>query len=449
MTETTILMQSPESEKLILSACMNAGRSTLLDNLLGLISDTDFHVEMHGILWNCIRVLRETGSSHDPATVLDYTRRKGLFIGGIEYMGSLIEDPLALVASDEAVLAAATRVKGYAALRGLQAALNSASQMCAASGPEGLDGILGFVDDSVQSLRKTVHTSRTGPESLPQIMDELMLTMEKQMDGELVPATPTGYTDLDKVINGLADEDLIVIGARPSMGKTAFAINIALNLNEADPDVCILVFSLEMKKIALGQRALARKARVDLTHIIRADLADHEWTRVSEGLALLGNSNVWIDDSPGLTIHDIRARARAFVAKHGRCKIFVDYLQYVSPSEGRTETRDHVAIVSRGLKNLARELKSPVVALSQLSRALEARTNKRPMMSDLRESGAIEQDADIIMFVYRDEVYHPDTKEPGVAEIITAKNRNGPTGTAKLGFSGSISSFFNIDNHDL
>lgn len=443
MTEAALpAMHSTESEKLILSVCMNPERSPLLDNLLGLVADSDFHVEFHGVLWNCIRVLRETGAAHDPTSVLDYTRRRNLFVGGVEYMGNLIEDPLAAAASDDAVLSAASRVKTYATLRGLQTMLSGAAQMCAASGPEGLENILSYVDDGVQSLRKTLHTSRTGPQSMPEVMNEVMLGMEQQMDGELVPATATGYPDLDNYINGLADEDFVVIGARPSMGKTAFAVNVAENISDGGDQV--LIFSLEMKKTALGQRALARKARVDLKNIIRAELSEHEWSRVSEGIHSLGQSKVWIDDSPGLTIHDIRARARAFVAKHGKCKIMVDYLQFVSVADGRTETKDHVSAVSRGLKNLARELKTPVVALSQLSRSLESRTNKRPMMSDLRESGAIEQDADIILFVYRDEVYNPDTKEPGVAEIITAKNRNGPTGVAKLGFSGNISAFFNL-----
>jgi len=443
MTEVTLpAVHSTESEKLILSVCLNPERAPLLDTLLGLIAESDFHVEFHGVLWSCIRVLRETSAAHDPTAVLDYTRRRNLFVGGVEYMGSLIEDPLAAVASDNAVLSAASRVKSYATLRGLQGMLSGAAQMCAASGPDGLENILSYVEDGVQSLRKTLHTSRTGPQSMLDVMNEVMMGMEQQMDGELVPATPTGYTDLDNVINGLADEDFVVIGARPSMGKTAFAVNVAENISDGGDQV--LFFSLEMKKTALGQRALARKARVDLKNIIRAELSDQEWSRVSEGLNTLGRSKVWIDDSPGLTIHDIRARSRAFVAKHGKCKIMVDYLQYVSVTDGRSETKDHVSTVSRGLKNLARELKTPVVALSQLSRSLEARTNKRPMMSDLRESGAIEQDADIIMFVYRDEVYNPDTKEPGIAEIITAKNRNGPTGTSKLGFTGSLSTFYNL-----
>jgi replicative DNA helicase len=423
---------------------MHPGRSSLLDNLLGLVADSDFHIEFHGVLWSCIRVLRETGGAHDPTAVLDYTRRKNLFVGGVEYMGTLIEHPMASVASDQAVLSAANRIKTYATLRGLQVMLSGAAQMCTNSGPDGLEDILSYVDDSVQSLRKTLHTSRTGPESMPKIMDEVMLGMEKQMDGEWVPATPTGYFELDNIISGLADEDLVVIGARPSMGKSALMVNIAENLSDAGDDV--LIFSLEMKKTALGQRALARKARVDLKYIMRAELSDSDWGRVSEGLHALSSSRVWIDDSPGLTIHDIRARARDFVAKNGKCKIMVDYLQYISSANGRTEIKDHVAGVSRGLKNLARELKVPVVALSQLSRVVETRTNKRPMMSDLRESGAIEQDADIIMFVYRDEYYNRDTKEPGVSEIITAKNRNGPIGTAKLGFSGNISAFYNLEH---
>jgi len=433
-------MHSIESEKLVLATAMNTGRRPLLDGLLGLISASDFHTEMHGILWGCIRVLAETGGSYDATSVLDYTRRKNLFVGGVEYLASLVEDPLASAASDESVLSAASRIKTFSTLRSLRLMLQEATAMCE-QGPDSLETVFSFIDDGAQSLRKTLHTSRTGPQSMPEIMDEVMNQMELHMDGKVTPATPTGYPALDNIINGLADEDLIVIGARPSMGKTAFLVNIAENISDQGEQV--LIFSLEMKKTALGQRALARKARVDLSNIMRAELTDSDWPRVVEGLEKLRNSKVWIDDSPGLTIHDIRARSRAFVAKHGKCKIAVDYLQYVSQSDrsGKNETKDHVSEVSRGLKNLARELKCPVVALSQLSRTLESRTNKRPMMSDLRESGAIEQDADIIMFLYRDEYYNPDTKEPGIVELITAKHRNGPTGVAKLGFIGSISAF--------
>lgn len=385
-------------------------------------------------------MLHETSQPHDATALLDYTRKKNLFIGGVEYLAGMVEDPLAIAADDEAVLAAAHRLKEYAGFRALMATLQASVRMCE-SGESSLDGVLSFLEDAVQSTRKTVHTNRTGPRQMKEIIETVMVGMERQMDGEVTPATSTGFDDLDQICYGLQDEDFIVFGARPSMGKTASAINIAENVSDTGEKV--LFFSLEMRDVALGIRALARKSRVSLSSIIKAEVNNDDWSRLSDGIHQLHGSNVWIDDSPGLTIHDIRARARAFFAKHGKARIIVDYLQYVSPSRPG-DTREHVKEVSRGLKNLARELKTSVIALSQLSRKLEERANKRPIMSDLRESGDIEQDADQIWFLYRDEVYHPETKEPGIAEVIVGKNRNGPTGVAKLGYTAATSSFFNL-----
>lgn len=448
-TSTQAEQHSVESEKLILAAALDVNRKSLLDTMLGVIAGSDFSVEFHGVLWNCIRMLHETGMAHDATALLDYTRNKNLFVGGVEFLAGLVDDPLASTASDESILAAGGRVKTYAAMRSLQAMLVDAQRMCQQSGSS-LESVLSFVDDGVQSLRKTVQTSRTGAISMMEVMDKVMLTMEQQAAGEIQPATSTGFEDLDKIAFGFADEDLVVIGARPSMGKTALLTNLADNIGmNTSADKEFLIFSMEMKDTSLGQRTLARRARVDLTSIIRAEMGESDWSRVVEGIEQLRDSRVWIDDSPGLTIHDIRARSRSFAAKHVGKKIViaVDYLQYVSQGNGRAaETKDHVSEVSRGLKNLARELKCPVIALSQLSRTLESRANKRPIMSDLRESGAIEQDADLIMFLYRDEVYNPDTKEPGIAEVIVAKHRNGPTGVAKLGYAGPTSSFFNMSN---
>jgi len=444
MTPQTDNLQSPESEKLLLASALDLNRKGLVDTLLSLIAASDFSVEHHGVLWNCIRMLHETSSPHDVTAVLDYTRSKNIFVGGVEFLASLVEDPLAQAASDESVIAAASRVKNYSAMRTLEVTLADARARVL-SGAVSLDSMLSYLDDTVQSLRKTLHTDRTGPIPMYQVMEKVMLTLEQQSSGEITPGATTGYADVDQMINGLADEDFVVIGARPSMGKTTLGVNICENVEE-QTDLNVLMFSMEMKSVSVGNRSLARKARVDLSKINRGEMADEDWGRVVEGIESMRNSRMWIDDSPGLTLHDIRARARTFVRQHGKTLILVDYLQYVSQSNPNDDTRNHVSAVSRGLKNLARELRCPVVALSQLSRSLESRTNKRPLMSDLRESGAIEQDADIIMFIYRDEVYNAETKEPGIAEIIVGKNRNGPTGVAKLGYTNNTSTFFNLSS---
>jgi replicative DNA helicase len=229
------------------------------------------------------------------------------------------------------------------------------------------------------------------------------------------------------------------------MGKTTLLTNLARNIAKfGGPAEQVLIFSLEMKSSALGQRFLASESRVGLSDLMRASIQESDWSRISEGLESMRGVKIWIDDTPGLTIHDIRARARAHMAKHGKCKIGVDYIQYVTARQGIDDMKKHTAEVSRGLKNLARELKTTVVALSQLNRELEKRLNKRPVMSDLRESGAIEQDADIIMFLYRDEVYNPETQAAGIAEVIVAKHRNGPTGTCRLGFDRATNSFHSL-----
>jgi replicative DNA helicase len=437
-------MQSPDSEKLILAAAMDARRGPLLDSLLSLVAASDFATEYHGVLWGCIRVLHETSNAHDVVALVDYTRKKNLFVGGVEYLTALMDNPLAVSAEDASILAAAERVKFFSSLRNMHEMLTQGLRMCEAI-PESLDSVFSYVDDGVQHLRTVNQTSRTGPVSMSEVMNEVMLKLDSRLGGEEDKSiTPTGFDEVDKLIGGLADEDLVVIGARPGMGKTTLAMNISEHI-AGTARRKVLVFSLEMSSTSLGQRALARKSHVSLSSITRGEIHDSDWSRLTEGIESLGNAELWIDDTPGLTIGDIRARARAFMRKQGKALIVVDYLQFISNSAGG-EKRDHVAECSRGLKELAREEKTAVVALSQLSRALESRTNKRPIMSDLRESGAIEQDADKIIFIYRDEVYHPETKEPGIAEGIVAKNRSGPLGFARLGFEGSTNSFYNLSS---
>ena len=437
-------MQSPDCEKLILAAAMDPQRAPLLDSLLGLISASDFATEYHGVLWGCIRVLHETSNAHDVVALVDYTRRRNLFVGGVEYLTSLVDNPLASSAEDASILAAAGRVKSLSNLRNMHEMLTQGLRMCE-TGTESLDTVLSYIDDGVQNLRTTNQSSRTGALSMSEVMSEVMLKLERQLDGEEDnTSTPTGFEELDNIIGGLADEDMVILGARPGMGKTTLAMNIAEHI-ASNLQRNVLVFSLEMSSTSLGQRALSRKARVNLTNITRGDIHDNDWGRISDGITSLGEAQLWIDDTPGLTIADIRARARAFMRKQGKALVVVDYLQFISFS-GRGDKREHVAECSRGLKELARQEKTAVVALSQLNRELESRTNKRPIMSDLRESGAIEQDADKIIFIYRDEVYNPETKEPGIAEAIVAKNRSGPINFARLGFEGSNNSFYNLAN---
>lgn len=435
---------SEASERMILATALNEDRRPLLNRLLSLISNDDFYLDQHKVLWSCVRTLNDANQPHDAVALLDFTSSRQLFVGGVEYLMTLRDDPLAAVTSDEAVDAAAKRIKDYATLRRLVALFKQGEVLCASGrAPE---DILGVVEDDLRNLRKLSQSSRSGPEHIRTAIGAVVETIYRQMDGEAPAAISTGHQELDDLIFGFCDGDLIILAARPSMGKTAGMMDLARNIGTrmgTDSARKVLIFSTEMEDEALGRRALAREGRIDLGRLRSGQLGEEEISRLSDAAYALQESGVYIDDTPGLTLAEIRARARAFVAEHGKCVIMVDYLQNVSAPEGM-DTRAHVGMVSNGLKLLARELAVPVMALSQLSRGLEQRANKRPLMSDLRESGNIEQDADVIIFMYRDEYYNPDSKEPGICEWIVAKQRDGAVGTVKLGFQKTTGVFFSV-----
>ena len=254
----------------------------------------------------------------------------------------------------------------------------------------------------------------------------------------------TGFRDLDYKLSGLQKQALIVLAARPAMGKTAFVLNMAeyISMHSKVPTV---IFSLEMGKESLVNRLLAMNSRVDSQSILTGDLKDSEWADLMESARNIGESSLIIDDTPGISLSEMRSKCRKLKLEKGLGLIIIDYLQLMTTT-GRVESRQQeISNISRSLKGLARELDVPVIALSQLSRAVEQRPDKRPMMSDLRESGAIEQDADVVMFIYRDEYYNPDTEEPGITEIIIGKHRAGPTGTVKLKWMGDIQKFGNLE----
>lgn len=258
-----------------------------------------------------------------------------------------------------------------------------------------------------------------------------------------ITGVPTGFHDFDRMTSGLQSGDLVILAARPSMGKTALAINIAENvaIREGLP---VAIFSMEMGAAQLAIRIVGSIGRIDQSRLRTGKLQDEEWPRLSESVERLREISLFIDETPGLTVSELRASARRLARRCGKLGlIVVDYLQLMSGSgSGDGENRaTELGEISRGLKMLAKELQCPVIALSQLNRSVEQRNDKRPMMSDLRESGAIEQDADVIMFIYRDDYYNKDSKEPGVAEVIIAKQRNGPTGTVKLAFLKPITKF--------
>ena len=259
-----------------------------------------------------------------------------------------------------------------------------------------------------------------------------------------VTGVPTGFIDLDYRTSGLQPSDLILIAARPSMGKTAFVLNIADYIAVRRQKTC-LIFSLEMSKEQLVNRMLAMESNVDSQKLRTGTLTDADWDAVVEGIATIGNSKLVIDDTPGISIMELRSKCRKIKLEHGLDIVMIDYLQLMTGSGKTSDNRQQeISEISRSLKALARELNAPVIALSQLSRACETRTDHRPMLSDLRESGAIEQDADVVMFLYRDDYYNKDTDTPNVAEVIIAKQRNGPIGTVNLGWRPELTRFVNM-----
>ncbi|MCB9758845.1 MAG: replicative DNA helicase [Alphaproteobacteria bacterium] len=407
------------------------------------LSADDFYSSAHGAIW---RLMLERANRNEPLDVLglaDHMMSTGQAedFGGLAYATSLPEQ----VPTTENLGYYAGIVREKAVRRRLLQASGEISQKVY-QGTDELPELLDFAE------RRIFEVSQQGNKrdwsQLGEVIDEewQRLEMLSERRGE-VTGIPTGYVDLDRMLAGLQRSDLIILAARPAMGKTALALNIAQNV-AVRAGAGVGVFSLEMSKGQLATRMLCAQARVDAGRVRTGMLSrDEDWPRLEDASEVLYHAPLWIDDTPGLSITALRSRARRLAAEHGNLGlIMIDYLQLMGASgDGNISREQVISTISRGLKGLAKELNIPVIALSQLNRGVESRSDKRPMISDLRESGAIEQDADIIMFIYRDEYYNPDTTpEPGVAEIIIAKQRNGPTGTAKLAFLGRYTRFDNL-----
>ena len=312
------------------------------------------------------------------------------------------------------------------------------------AGHESADAIL---EETEKQLFKLLQSR--GAEDITPIKDVVMEAINRieaaSKQSGSVTGVPTGFTDLDYRTAGLQPSDMILIAARPSMGKTAFALNLAAHA-ACKKHITTAIFSLEMSKVQLVNRFLSMESSVSAQNLRTGNLSETEWEKLVEGASIIGNSGLVIDDTPGISISDLRSKCRKIKLEHDDLSfIIIDYIQLMT-SNTRSESRQQeVSEISRSLKALARELNVPVVALSQLSRAVEQRPDHRPMLSDLRESGAIEQDADVVMFLYRDEYYKKDTDKPGVAEVIIAKQRNGPVGTVELAWIGDRQRFANLE----
>ena len=413
------------------------------DKIGDLLTEEDFYRYEHKLIFGAIHSLMNLGRAADTLTVFEHLKSQGKSeeAGNIEYLNSLAQ----YVPSEGNIRRFAEVVRERAMLRKLLSVSEEITTSAMNTGGRPVPTILDEAEQKIFNVGEESARKRQGFQKLDTLGATLLDRItEMSQNPSDVTGVPTGFYDLDRMTSGLQGGDLVILAARPSMGKTALAINIAehVALNEGLP---VAIFSMEMGAAQLVVRIVGSLGRIDQNRLRTGKLQPDEFTRLVETADRVGRSSLFIDESPGLTPSELRANARRLARKCGKLGlIVVDYLQLMSGSNGSGgENRaTELGEISRGLKMLAKELQCPVIALSQLSRGVEKRPDKKPMMSDLRESGAIEQDADVIMFIYRDDYYKKElSKEPGVAEIIIAKQRNGPTGSVKLAFLKNITKF--------
>jgi replicative DNA helicase len=440
MAQLRVPPHSIEAESSVLGGLLLD--NTAWDRVSDLVKEGDFYRHEHQLIFSAVAQLINASKPADVITVFEQLRGLGNAeeAGGLVYLNSLAQ-----------YVPSAANIRRYAEIvreRGILRKLLTASDEIAtkAFNPQGksVAQILDEAEQKIFNIGEEGSRMKQGFQGMDTLVIDLMDRVQEMADNPNdITGVPTGFYDLDRMTAGFQAGDMIVLAARPSMGKTALAINIAehVALNEGLP---VAVFSMEMGASQLAVRIVGSIGRINQGHLRTGKLTDEEWPRLTEAIEKLRNISLHIDETPGLSPSELRANARRLARQCGKLGlIVVDYLQLMSGSGGSNgENRaTELGEISRGLKMLAKELQCPVIALSQLNRSVEQRTDKRPMMSDLRESGAIEQDADIIMFIYRDEYYNKDSKEPGVAEVIIGKQRNGPTGTVKLAFLNSLTRF--------
>ncbi|ACY31763.1 replicative DNA helicase [Comamonas thiooxydans] len=411
-----------------------------------LLGDGDFYRHEHKLIYEAIGKLINASKPADVITVYEHLQGMGKAeeIGGLMYLNQLAQ----YVPSASNIRRYAEIVRERAILRKLVTASDDIATN--AFNPQGktVERILDEAEQKIMAIGEEGARNKQGFQSLDSLVVDLLDRVQEMADNPMdVTGVPTGFVDLDRMTSGLQAGDMVVLAARPSMGKTSFAVNIAehVALNEGLP---VAIFSMEMGAAQLAVRIVGSIGRVNQGNLRTGKLSDDEWPRLTEAIERLRTVSLHIDETPGLSPTELRANARRLARQCGKLGlIVVDYLQLMSGS-GSAASSDNRATelgeISRGLKMLAKELQCPVIALSQLNRSVEQRTDKRPMMSDLRESGAIEQDADIIMFIYRDDYYNKESKEPNIAEVIIGKQRNGPTGTVKLFFQKNQTRFENL-----
>jgi len=428
---------SVEAEQSVIGGLLLDNRAW--DRIGDILVADDFYRREHRLIFNAIASLCEESGPADVVTVSERLQKNGDIdaAGGLSYLASVANN----TPSAANIVAYTNIVRERSVLRQL---LRAASDITSATyQPEGRGAteLLDFAEKRVLDI------SEKGPrrgevKPIAKLLSEAVDRIDNLFRSQsAITGVSSGFMDLDEKTSGLQRSDLIIIAGRPSMGKTSLAMNIVENA-AVGHKMKAAVFSMEMPGSQLAMRMMSSLGRINAHRMRTGKLNDDDWPRLTSAVSLLNEAPIFIDDTPGLTTLDLRARARRIKREHGLDMIVVDYLQLMTGG-GEENRATEISNITRGLKNLAKELNVPVIALSQLNRSVESRNDKRPVMSDLRESGAIEQDADLILFVYRDEVYREDSPDKGIAEIIIAKQRNGPIGTVRLTFLGEYTKFEN------
>ena len=443
MAEEELIKKTPPHSK---SAEQSVIGSMILDPETVIIASEileaeDFYDKRYGLIFSAISTLEKEGKAIDIVTIENKIKEMDQPLGAIDI--DILKELVIAVPTSVNVAHYAEIVYKNSLLRRLIKVTEEISLSCYA-GEATLEDILQNTEKKVFDLIGKRHVSDT-TDIKKVIFSVVESIAAAAKSGGTVTGIPTGFYDLDYKMAGLQNSDLILIAARPSMGKTAFALNIAEYVT-VKKNVTTAIFSLEMSKEQLAKRILAMNSRVDSQKLRTGDLSDEEWMDIVDSAKTIGETNLIIDDTPGISVAELRSKCRKLKIEKHLGLVMIDYIQLMTGGKKIESRQQEISEISRSLKALAREIDAPVIALSQLSRKVESRDDKRPMLSDLRESGAIEQDADVVMFIYRDEYYNKDTESPGVTEIIIGKQRNGPIGTVKLGWKSELTKFVNLKN---
>ena len=436
-----ILPHSDEAEQAVIASMLMDKDAVV--TAVDMLEKDDFYSSRYGILFEAMAQLSKEGKPADLVQVQDRVRQNGAppEVSGMEFL----REVLSSVPTSANIRHYAEIVKNKSILRRLIKTAQTIENECYES-KDNIENILYNAEKNITGVTQSGSSEEIQP--ISEVVIEALDRMQAAANaGGKITGIATGFTDLDYKMAGLQNSDLVLVAARPSMGKTAFVLNIAQYVS-VKHDTTTAIFSLEMSKLQLVNRIISMESKVDSKNIRTGNLSPAEWSNIAEGASNIGMSHIIIEDTPGISVAELRSKCRKFKRDNNLGLIIIDYIQLMSGG-GKSESRQQeVSEISRALKGVARELNVPVIALSQLSRSVEARPDKRPMLSDLRESGAIEQDADVVMFIYREDYYKKDTDRPGVAEIIIAKQRNGPTGTVELGWIADLTKFVNLEQNN-